>query len=65
MVLVSKQYNVDTFHLTLNFEHRHHIFIIKLETMLERHATKIGGWQDSKEGTTTLRIGTMVQVCIR
>jgi len=46
MVLGAKQYNhysVDTFQLALNFEHRHHVSITKLEMMSERHATKIGG----------------------
>jgi len=61
MVLDTKQYNhyyLDTIQLALNFEHRHHISITKLETMSERHATKIGGWQDSKERATKLRTGT-------
>jgi len=68
MVLGATRYNhysVDTFPLALDFEHRHHISITKLETMSERHATKIGGWRDSKEVATTLWIGTLVQVCIR
>jgi len=68
MVLGAKRYNhdyVNTFHIALDFEHRHHISITKLEMMSERHATKIGGWRDSKEGATTLWIGTLVQVCIR
>jgi len=68
MVLGLKRYNhycIDTFHFALNFESRHHISITKPETMSERHATKIGGWQDSEEGPTILRIGTLVQVCIR
>jgi len=63
MALGEKRYNrysVDNFHLALNFEHRHHISITKLETMSERHATKIGGWRDSKEGSTILRIGNLV-----
>jgi len=41
MVLGAKRYNhdyVDTFHLALDFEHRHHISITKLETM--RKATR-------------------------
>ena len=68
MVLGAKRYNydyVDTFSPRSRFEHIHRISITKLETRSERHATNIGGWQDSKEGATTLRIGTLVQVCIR
>jgi len=68
MVLGVKRYNydyVDTSHLALDFEHCHHISITKLETMSERHATKMGGWVDSNEGATMLQIGTLVQACIR
>jgi len=63
MVLGAKRYNhysVDTFQLALDFKHRHHISITKMETMSERQATKIGGWRDSKEGATILWIDTMV-----
>jgi len=68
MVLGAKRYNhysVDTFQLALDFKHRHHISITKMKTMSERQATKIGGWRDSKEEATTLRIGILVQVGIR
>jgi len=52
------------FYLSLDFEHRQHISIIKLETWSKRHATKIRGWRDSKEGATILLIGTLARVCI-
>jgi len=65
MVLGAKRYNhddIDTFQLALDFEHRHHISIIKLETWSKRHATNIRGWRDSKEGATILLIGTLVRL---